>query len=128
VSFRILIADDEPHIRTALRRIVESHEDWMVCDEAADGLQAVEKAGALAPDLVLLDVSMPHLDGLSAIPRIRERAPDAGILILTLHQSLDMARMAAAAGAWAYVAKSLAATELVPTIEAFRVAASTPSN
>lgn len=123
MSFRILIADDEPHIRGLIRQLVEHHEGWDVCGEASDGLEAIEKAGALAPDLVLLDVSMPKLDGLSAAPRIMEASPQSGILVLTLHQSLDMARMAATAGAAAYVAKSVASKELVPAIEAY-VAAS----
>jgi DNA-binding NarL/FixJ family response regulator len=126
VPFRIMIADDEPHIRSALRNIVEKHEDWTVCGEAADGLKAIEKAEELHPDLILLDVSMPNLDGLSATPRIREKAPNTGILILTLHESLDLARMAASAGAWGYITKSLAGSDLVPTIEAFQAAAALP--
>jgi DNA-binding NarL/FixJ family response regulator len=124
VPFRIMIADDEPHIRSALRTIVESHQDWTVCGEAIDGIKAIEKAEELRPDLILLDVSMPNLDGLSATPQIRERVPDAGILILTLHESLDLARMAAKAGAWGFVTKSLASTDLVPTIEAFQASVS----
>ena len=63
---------------------------------------------------------MPNLDGISATPQIRERVPETGILILTLHESLDLARMAAKAGAWGFVTKSLASTDLVPTIEAFQ--------
>ncbi len=126
VPFRIMIADDEPHIRSALRTIVENHRDWTVCGEAVDGVKAIEKAEELHPDLILMDVSMPNLDGISATPRIRERVPDAGILILTLHESLDLARMAAKAGAWGFVTKSLASTDLVPTIEAFQASVSVP--
>jgi DNA-binding NarL/FixJ family response regulator len=126
VPFRIMIADDEPHIRSALRNIVERHEDWTVCGEAVDGVKAIEKAEELRPDLVLLDISMPNLDGISATPRIREKVPGTGVLILTLHESLDLARMAASAGAWGYVTKSLASSDLVPTIEAFQAATSLP--
>jgi two-component system, NarL family, response regulator NreC len=127
VPFRIMIADDEPHIRSALRKILESHEDWTVCGEAADGVQAIEKAEELHPDLILLDISMPHLDGISATPQIRKRVPRAGILILTLHESLDLARRAASAGAWGFVTKSLASTDLVPMIEAFQASVSSCS-
>ncbi len=125
MPFRILIADDEPQIRHLIRKLLERHKGWDVCGEASDGLEAIEKAGALEPDLVLLDISMPNLDGLSAAPRIMEASPQTGVLVLTLHQSLDMARMAASAGAAAYVAKSVASRELVPAIEAY-VAACTP--
>jgi two-component system, response regulator PdtaR len=123
MSFRILIADDEPQIRHLIRKLVEKHEGWDVCGEASDGLEAIEKAAALEPDLILLDISMPKLDGLSAAPRIMEASPQSAILILTLHQSLDMARMASSAGAVAYVAKSLASRELVPAIEAYEAVA-----
>ncbi len=126
MPFRIMIADDEPHIRSALRTIVERHENWTVCGEAVDGVKAIEKAEELHPDLILLDVSMPNLDGISATPQLREKVPDAGILILTLHESLDLARMAAKAGAWGFVTKSLASTDLVPAIEAFQASVSAP--
>ena len=113
----VLIVDDEPQIRNILRNMIEEHEGWVVRGEAADGIEAIEKAAELKPDLVLLDISMPNLDGLSALPQIREHSPDAAVLILTLHESLDMARLASAAGASGYIAKSLAASELVPEIE-----------
>lgn len=117
VTLHILIVDDEPQIRNILRTIMEKHEGWVVCGEAADGIEAIEKAAELKPDLVLLDISMPNLDGLSALPQIREHNPAAAVLILTLHESLDMARLSSLAGASGYIAKSLAATELVPEIE-----------
>src|SRR5579862_3661684 len=113
-SLRILIADDKPLVRVGLRMLVELHDGWIVCGEAADGLEAVEKATNLKPDVILLDISMPKLDGLSALPTIRKQIPDSDIVILTLHESLDMARIAADAGARAYVTKSRLSTELVP--------------
>ena len=121
-SLRILVADDKPLVRYGLRILVERHDDWIVCGEASDGLKAVEKAANLKPDVVLLDISMPKLDGLSAVPLIREKIPDADIVISTLHESLDMARLATNAGARAYVTKSSLSTELVPTIEALQSA------
>jgi two-component system, NarL family, nitrate/nitrite response regulator NarL len=126
VPFRILIVDDEPQVRNVLRAIIERHEGWVVCGEAADGVQGIEKAGVLQPDLILLDISMPNLNGLSALPRIREQCPDSGILILTLHESLEMARLSSAAGAWGYLAKSLASTELVPLMETVETALALP--
>jgi DNA-binding NarL/FixJ family response regulator len=117
VSFRILIVDDEPQIRSVLQKMIERHQGWIVCGEASDGVEAVKRARELKPDLILLDISMPNLDGLSALPRIREHCPDSGILILTLHESLEMARICSAAGAGGYIAKSLASTELIPVME-----------
>jgi two-component system response regulator NreC len=121
-SLRILVADDKPLVRYGLRILVERHDDWIVCGEASDGLEAVEKAANLKPDVVLLDISMPKLDGLSAVPLIRKKIPDSDIVMLTLHESLEMARIAAKAGARAYVTKSSLSTELIPTIEALQSA------
>jgi DNA-binding NarL/FixJ family response regulator len=128
VSLRILIVDDEPQIRSILQKMIERHEGWMVCGEASDGVEAIEKARELKPDLILLDISMPNLDGLSALPRIREQCPSSEILMLTLHESLEMARVSSAAGAWGYIAKSLASTELVPLMETFEAALAPPPN
>ena len=116
-SLRILIADDNPLVRSAIRLLLESHRDWIICGEAANGFEAVEQAAALKPDLILLDIAMPELDGLTAVPLIRQRAPETQIIILTLHESLDMARTAALKGATVYIAKSLIAEALVPAIE-----------
>src|SRR5271156_5814452 len=113
MSLRILIADDKPLVRTGLRMLLEQHRDWTVCGEAGDGIEAVEQAIALKPDVILLDISMPKLDGLMAAPLIREKVPSAAIIILTLYQSLEMARIAARAGAAAYITKSLLTIELV---------------
>lgn len=115
---RILIADDNPLVRCGLRMLIEQHEGWSVCGEATDGLEAVRKATDLKPNVILLDISMPNLDGLSALPIIRQKAPQSEILILTVHHSVDLARVAADRGARAYIIKSLLTTELVPHIEA----------
>ena len=117
VSLRILIADDKPLVRTGLRMLLERHQDWTICGEAEDGIEAVEQSVALKPDVILLDISMPKLDGLTAVPLIREKVPDAAIIILTLYQSVNMARIAAHAGATAYITKSLLTKNLVPAIE-----------
>jgi two-component system, NarL family, response regulator NreC len=115
-----LIADDNPLVRSAIRLLLESHFDWIICGEAANGFEAVEQAAALKPNVILLDISMPDLDGLTAVPLIRQRAPEAEIIILTLHESLDMARTAASKGATVYIAKSLITDALVPAIESLQ--------
>jgi DNA-binding NarL/FixJ family response regulator len=119
-SLRILIADDKPLVRTGLRMLLERHKDWTICGEAEDGIEAVEQAVALKPDVILLDISMPKLDGLMAVPLIRERVPDAAIIIVTLSHSLEMARIAAHAGATVYITKSLLTRDLVPAIESLQ--------
>src|SRR5579872_1792522 len=97
-ELHILIADDKPLVRSGLRLLLERHEGWVVCGEAEDGVQAIEQAEALKPDVILLDISMPRLDGLTATPIIREKAPDTAIVVLTLHESVNIARLAAHEG------------------------------
>jgi len=123
---QILIADDNPLVRYGLRILLQRHEGWTVCGEAADGLEALEKAARLKPNVILLDISMPKLDGLSALPLLREKVPDSEVIILTLFESLDIARTAASAGARAYVAKSLLVTHLVPAIEKLELTGNLP--
>jgi DNA-binding NarL/FixJ family response regulator len=115
---RILIADDNKSFRTFLRTLLERHDDWSVCGEAKNGDEAVAKAIGLKPDLILLDIEMPKLDGLSACRLIREKVPTSEILILTVYQSLELARSAAESGAWGYVSKSSISRDLIPAIEA----------
>jgi DNA-binding NarL/FixJ family response regulator len=118
VMARILIADDNKPFRTFLRALLEQHDDWSVCGEAKNGDEAVQKAIELKPDLILLDIEMPKLDGLSACRAIRAKVPTSEILILTVYQSLDLARTAAESGAWGYVSKSSISSDLIPAIEA----------
>lgn len=117
---RILIADDNPLVRYGLRILLERQEGWSICGEAADGLDTLEKAMSLKPNVILLDISMPKLDGLNTLPLLRDKVPDSEVIILTLFESLDMARIAASAGARAYVAKSRLLADLVPAIEALQ--------
>ena len=97
--------------------LLESHRDWIVCGEAENGSETVEQAAALKPDVILLDISMPQIDGLTAAPLIRRSVPHAAIIMLTVHESLDIARVASLKGATAYITKSLVSTDLVPAIE-----------
>jgi len=115
---RILIADDVPMVRAGLKMLLEMHKGWSVCGEAEDGKDAVQKALALAPDVIQLDVSMPNLNGLQAAQLIHKDLPDANIYFVTQHHSLEMARAAADAGARGYIAKVQIPTDLIPVIEA----------
>src|SRR5271155_3111807 len=125
---RILIADDAPHVRKSLKSLLESHEGWTICGEAADGEEAVKKALALVPDVILLDVSMPILNGLEAASQIKHSMPSAIIYIVTQHHSLEMARVAAQAGALGYIAKICVANDLISAIEsAIAISAPTPT-
>lgn len=125
-ALRILIVDDNSLVRSGIRILLETHQNWRVCGEAANGIEAIAQAVALKPDLILLDISMPELDGLKALPLMRRRVPDAAIIILTLHESLSLARIAAHWGIGGYVTKSVVATELVPLIESLEEHAHAP--
>src|SRR5436309_1609124 len=87
---RILIADDHAVVRRHVREILESEEDWEVCAEAATGRQAVAMTLALRPDIVVLDLSMPELNGLEAARQIHEVFPKTGLLIFTMHDPLEL--------------------------------------
>jgi DNA-binding NarL/FixJ family response regulator len=116
-NIRILIVDDKQFVRNGLRMFLESHDGMTVCGEASDGLEGIKKAFELRPDVILLDLNMPILDGLKAARLIREGSSKAEILIVTSYHSLELARIAAEVGASGYVTKSLITSDLVPTIE-----------
>jgi DNA-binding NarL/FixJ family response regulator len=105
-------------VRAGLKLLLQIHEGWTVCGEAVNGEDAVQKAAQLKPDVILLDISMPAMDGLSAAELIRRDSPDAEILIVTLFESLDLARYAAQTGVRAYISKSRIGTDLEKAIEA----------
>ena len=112
---RVLVAEDEALIRLDLKEMLEE-EGYAVVGEAADGEQAVEMAGRLRPDLVILDVKMPKLDGIAAAERIAgERV--APVVILTAFSQRDLVERAREAGAMAYLVKPFQKKDLVPTIE-----------
>ena len=114
---RILIADDHEVMRRGVRSLLEAKPEWEICGEAADGREAVAQVVALKPDLVVLDLTMPVLNGLHAAKEIRRISPGTKIVIFTLHDSAHVATEARGAGADAVVVKSAPAERLVETIE-----------
>jgi len=115
---RILIADDHEVARRGIRSLLESHPGWDVCAEAKDGRDAVEQATSTKPDLVLLDIGMPNLNGLEAARQILATSPNVAILILTMHDSDNVIREVLRAGARGFLLKSDAGRDLVAAVEA----------
>jgi len=105
-KLRILIADDHELVRRGARGVLHSLHGWRVVAEAANGRDAVEKAIKLKPDVAVLDISMPDLDGVQATRQIREAAPNTKVLVLTMHESDQMVQHALDAGANGYILKS----------------------
>jgi DNA-binding NarL/FixJ family response regulator len=103
---RILIADDSPPLRRGLRTLLGLNADWQVCGEAVDGADAVEKARQLAPDIILMDFSMPQMDGVQAARKIAESGTDIPILLFTLNLSPQVMELARNAGLRGAVSKS----------------------
>lgn len=118
MAIRILIVDDHPVVRHGLRNLLEVQPGWEVIDEASDGLEALEKADRLNPDVILLDVSMPKMNGLEACRLIRKAVPESEILIVTQHDSPQMMREALEAGARGYIVKSNAGRDLLAAVAA----------
>jgi len=117
-KLRILLADDHDVVRRGLRSLVEAQAGWEVCGEAATGREAVEKAGRLKPNVVIMDITMPELNGLEATRQIRKAVPETQVLVLTVHESEELLAEALRAGAHGCMLKSDAGRELVSAIEA----------
>jgi DNA-binding NarL/FixJ family response regulator len=117
---RILIADDHEVARRGVRSLLEAHPGWEVCGEAKDGREAVECANKMKPDLVLLDIGMPSLNGLDAARQILAASPETRILILTMHDSEQVVREVLAVGARGFLLKSDAGRDLVAAVEALQ--------
>jgi DNA-binding NarL/FixJ family response regulator len=115
---RILIADDHEVVRKGIRSLLETHPEWEICGEASSGKDAVAKAARLKPDVVLMDITMPETSGLEAIPEILKAQPRPKILVLTMHDSGQIASRVLAAGASGLVLKSDAARDLILALEA----------
>jgi DNA-binding NarL/FixJ family response regulator len=117
-TFRILIADDHEVARRGIRSLLGSHPGWEVTGEAKDGREAVEQTKELKPDLVLLDIGMPGLNGLDAARQIRDIRPMTSVLVLTMHDSEQVVREVLAVGARGFLLKSDAGRDLVSAVEA----------
>jgi PAS domain S-box-containing protein len=116
-TVRILIVDDHEAFRRGIRSLLASRSEWMVCGEAADGLEAVEKARMLGPDVVLMDMSLPQLDGVEAARTIRRERPETNVIIVSQNDPRLLSRQAADVGARGFVSKSDLARNLLRTID-----------
>jgi DNA-binding NarL/FixJ family response regulator len=114
---RILVVDDQPNVRRAVRGVLAARNSWEVCGEAADGREAVERAGELRPDVVIMDMSMPRLSGLEATRQIRKRFPESQVLILTFHDFPGLGQLAREAGAKGCVLKGNSQELLIRAVE-----------
>jgi len=113
---RLLIVDDHEIFRRGLRALLEPSSEWEICGEAVDGMDAVEHFKSLKPDIVVLDVSMPRLNGLEAAKLIRKENPASQIVIITQHDSPQIRSAAMEAGAQAFITKSAVGSELVAAL------------
>jgi DNA-binding NarL/FixJ family response regulator len=115
---RILVVDDHVAVRRAVCSLLRSQPDFEVTCEAADGLEAIQKAQEIRPDVIVLDISMPELNGLQAARQIRQVAPESEIVFLSQHRASDIIHEALAIGARGYVCKSHIASDLVDAVRA----------
>jgi DNA-binding NarL/FixJ family response regulator len=117
---RVLVADDHPIVRAGLRTLIESRHGWRVCAEAANGREAVEQAAKLKPDIAVLDVGMPVLNGVEATRQLRKICPETEVLILTMHDSDQMVQQLVEAGCRGYILKDDADRNLLAALDALR--------
>jgi DNA-binding NarL/FixJ family response regulator len=120
MPLRILVVDDHAVVRRGVRSLLESHEGWKVCGEATTGRDAVDQSRRLRPDVVVMDLSLPELNGLDATRQILKEAPDAEVLVLTMHHSEELARDVLQAGARGFVLKSDADENLITAVDSLR--------
>jgi two-component system nitrate/nitrite response regulator NarL len=115
---RVLIVDDNLTVRSMVRQVFDLEPDFEISGEAENGIEAIEKAEALKPDVVILDLSMPVMTGLDAAPRLMQLLPDVRIILFTVEESNELDRLARAGGIHAVVSKREAASKLVPQAQA----------
>jgi DNA-binding NarL/FixJ family response regulator len=119
-ELRIFVADDHELMRRGVRALLEAEAGWKVVGEASDGAELMKKVTEAKPDILVLDIGMPHLNGLEAARRLKNMLPEIKILILSMHDSEQMARDVLEAGARGYVTKADTARDLVLAVEALR--------
>jgi DNA-binding NarL/FixJ family response regulator len=115
---RVLLADDHPLLRKAIRSVLESQTDFQVIAEASDGLEAVKLASELVPDVVIMDISMPKLNGIEATKKIKAENPKIAVLVLTVHDDIEHVVGILEAGAAGYLTKNAFDKEIVQAIKA----------
>ena len=114
---RLLIVDDHEAVRYGLRSLLSSRSDWAICGEAVDGVEAVEKTKSLQPDIILMDISMPRMDGLEATRIILKEFPRCKVVIVTQSDPSVAQGQAAAVGAKAFVTKAQLSRDLLTTVD-----------
>jgi DNA-binding NarL/FixJ family response regulator len=119
-SIRVLLVDDHPLVRAGIRRVLETHPGLTVVGEASDGAQALRLVETLNPDILVLDLAMPDVDGLDVLDRLRRRSGNLRILVLTMHAGAEYVRRAIEAGADGYLLKESAVQELLTAIDTVR--------
>jgi DNA-binding NarL/FixJ family response regulator len=120
MGLRILVVDDHAVVRRGVRALLESQPGWEVCGEATTGRDAVEQVKVLRPEIVVLDLSLPELNGLDATRQILKESPQTQVLVLTMHSSEVLAQQVLQAGARGYVLKSDADLSLVDAVQSLR--------
>jgi DNA-binding NarL/FixJ family response regulator len=117
VANRILVVDDHDVVRHGVLLILRAHPEWEIVGEAGDGFEAIAKTQSLDPDLIILDISMPRKDGLEVLTELIQMRSRARILVLTMHESKELADALQTAGASGYVIKTQAARDLVRAVQ-----------
>jgi DNA-binding NarL/FixJ family response regulator len=115
---RVLVVEDFEPFRQFICSTLEKRGELRVICEVSDGLEAVQKAGELKPDLILLDIGLPTLNGIEAARQIRKLVPEAKIIFVSQESSADVVQEALSLGAWGYVVKARAGSELLAAVEA----------
>jgi DNA-binding NarL/FixJ family response regulator len=116
-TLRILVADDHNLVRRGVKALLEERPEWRICGEAATGREVIDKAARLKPDIIILDISLPDLNGLEAARRIRKESPSTEVLILSMHYSDQLIREIVDAGVRGFIVKSDSERDLVIAVE-----------